>query len=323
MIYSPAFRRRNCLAGDLAQKRLIVQQLRDALFGIDAAVHEAEQFLELTPHLEDLGQLRNLRGDLVRREIAHLGEGEIERQFLVALLAFDLRQRVLHACLHAGPERFHEFGEAVGVGLDEGAVEHRLRGFLGLRGAGKVGHHAHDKRQFDRRRAAVGFHVVGDLHPRRAISFDDLRFAFGWHVLLPFILLSGLLGVGNAGQEPEFLQPRRGEIFHQFNKIHVHHAAHAAGQMRDRARRFGAVVEGDHEVEAFHDVVARGDPVRQASAAGLRVACHTCHRIGSMTVSSRHCRFGRRRGRLCRAIRSGPGGRVAFERRQQTLQIPL
>ena len=154
-----------------------------------------------------------------------------------------LRQRVLDARLDAGAERFHESREAVGVGLDEGAVADRLHRFLGLRFAGEIGQHAHHEGQLDRRRAAIGFDIVGDLHARGAIALDNLRFAFGWHVLLPFILLSGLLAFRRPGKQPEFLQPGRGQILHQFDEIHRHHAPDAAGEVRDRARRLGAVIE--------------------------------------------------------------------------------
>ena len=128
------------------------------------------------------------------------------------------------------------------------------------------------------------------------------------------------LVVGNAGEQPEFLQPRRREIFHQFNEIHVNHPANAAGEMRDRARGLGAVVECHDEVEAFHDVVARGNPVGKLGAL-------------SPSVLPRHSRpwpfrtgasvFAVICARLRHAVRSGARRCPASECRLHALQKTL
>ena len=181
-----------------AEQRLVVQELGDALLGVDPPVHEAEQLLELAAHA---GAARPSCG--ICSAILSGAKSPIDLKLRSSAssssrsCALGLRQRVLHPRLHPRAQRLHELREAPGVDVDELAVADRLRRLGGLRGAGEVRHHPHHERQLDGRRAAVVLHVVGDLHPRRAVALDHLGLAFS-HVRVT--LNCGMLSCRRQGR---------------------------------------------------------------------------------------------------------------------------
>ena len=67
------------------------------------------------------------------------------------------------------------------------------------------------------------------------------------------------LSSASAGELAELLDPGGREVLHQLQEVHGHHAAHPPREIRDRARRLGAVVEVDDPVEAGDHVLPRGE----------------------------------------------------------------
>ncbi|ABU79126.1 hypothetical protein ESA_03940 [Cronobacter sakazakii ATCC BAA-894] len=159
------------------EQRRVLKHFRDKLFGTVFTVHVGQQVRELSTGFQQLVQRLDLTRDGVRQEVVHAVESEIDVQFAFA------GQGVVHLERHARLERFHTLVEVVDINFKEFTFVHRRLRIDRL--PDQVGKHAHYKRKLNFAFRTVDFHVVLDLHARRAVTGDKfLPTVTHWHDVL-------------------------------------------------------------------------------------------------------------------------------------------